>query len=75
MSNRRLHFALDISANEYLKYYSGRANTVHTLTFEGVSIEFPAINLKPWVTRSGVSGNFMIEFDEDNHLKEIQKIV
>lgn len=44
------------------------------MTHEGVSIEFPAINLKPWVTRSGISGTFVIEFDADNHLKNIQRM-
>jgi len=74
MTNRRFHFTLDLSAAEYLKYYSGRARTVNTTTLEGYVIEFPAINLNPWVSRSGIQGTFMIEFDENNRLQEIKRL-
>ena len=74
MPNQQLHFTLDIDANEYLKYYSGAASTVHTITHEGVSIAFPAINLKSFVTRSGVTGTFVIEYDGENHLKNLRRI-
>ena len=74
MTTRRFHFSLDISASEYLKYYSGRASRVQTDTVEGLIIEFPAINLKPWVTRGGVQGTFMIEYDENHRLQDLQRI-
>ena len=74
MANRRFHFTIDLSAAEYLKYYSGRASRVNTTTHEGYVIEFPANNLKPWVSRSGVKGTFMIEYDDNNRLQQIQRL-
>lgn len=74
MPDKALQFHLHIGRDEYLKYYAGRASVVRTTTLNGISIEFPAINLMPWVTHAGISGTFEIRFDDNNKLKGIQKI-
>lgn len=74
MPEKSLQFHLYIDRDEYLKYYAGVASVVRTRTLNGISIEFPASNLKRWVTHAGISGTFEIRVDENNKLKDIQKI-
>ncbi len=70
----RLIVPLSISKSEYLKWYSGSATTVTANTQQGVSINFPASILKPFITHAGVHGVFAIEFDAENRFLDIQQI-
>jgi len=65
--------SLSISAEEYLKLYSGVARSVRAVTVRGESIRFPASILRPFVTRSGIRGQFAIYFDEDKRFVSIEK--
>ncbi len=66
--------SLNIAADEYLKLYKGSARSVFTQTVEGRSIRFPANILQPFVTREGVRGRFIIEFDEQNKFRYIKRL-
>ncbi len=66
--------SLSITADEYIKLYKGAARSVFTRTAEGRSIRFPANILQPFVTREGVRGSFVIEFDEQNKFKRIKQL-
>ena len=70
----RLVVSLSISNTEYLKWYSGTATTVTAQTQQGISINFPANILKPFVTHNGVQGVFEIEFDADNRFVGINQL-
>lgn len=70
----RLYFSLDISREEYLRYYSGQASVVQVRSHNGLLINFPANAMKPWITHQGVTGNFTIVFDENNKLVELKKL-
>ena len=67
-------FSLDISRQKYLHYYAGKATSVQVQSVEGKLIRFPASALKSWVTHQGVSGNFIIVFDENHKLVELKKL-
>ncbi|ALP54697.1 hypothetical protein Tel_01940 [Candidatus Tenderia electrophaga] len=74
MASRKLHVILHISADEYLKFYSGAASTVVATTRNGLSIEFPAHILRPYVRHDGIHGEFVIEFDDNNKFVAIDKL-
>ena len=74
MPEQSFRFSLSISREEYLKYYSGYAAAVRTTTHEGIVIEFPARNLTPWISHSGLNGTFEIRFDNNNKLIDLQRI-
>lgn len=68
-----IYLSLFISAEEYLKMYQGSAKTVFTKSVTGETVRFPANILQPFVTREGVKGNFVIEFDNNNKFKSINR--
>ena len=57
---------LDLSPTELLAYYRGQARTVRAWATTGQSVQFPASVLQRHITRHGVRGRFLIEFDA-NH--------
>ena len=73
MSNQLL-VSLSISADEFIRLYQGTAKVVNTLSEDGRRVQFPASILQRYVTRSGIAGRFMIEFDENNRFSSIHKI-
>ena len=74
MPNKSYTFSISISRDEYLKYYAGRASIVRTQTAEGLIIDFPANNLTPWITLSGINGTFRITMNEDHKLVDIKQL-
>ena len=70
----RIRFRLAISAEEYLAYYEGSAQTVVVRSDDNRIVQFPASAIRQFVTRDGVSGSFEITFDENNKLIEIQPV-
>lgn len=72
--SQQLIVDIKISAEEYLKSYSGLARTVATRSRDGRRIRFPAGILRPFVTRNGIEGSFVITFDEEKKFQDIHKL-
>ena len=71
---RRARFALNISAELYLRYYQGRARAVVVKDFNGRNLQMPASVLQRFVTCDGVQGVFEIEFDDKHRFVAIRRI-
>ena len=67
-------FSLHISRQEYLRYYAGDAKSVQVRSFQGLLLQFPASALKSHVTHQGINGHFVIKFDGNNKLIELNKL-
>lgn len=65
---------LSISADQFLRLYQGSADTVIAQARDGRKVRFPAGILRPYVSPSGVSGSFRLEYDQQNRLKKLEKI-
>ena len=72
--NRKMRFSLNISADEVMKYYQGRANALVTNTDRGVSLRLPVKNFRPFVDENGLKGQFEIELNEENKLVSLKKL-
>ncbi len=64
---------LKIEAAAYQKMYRGDAQHVVAHDIEGRTIQFPAASLRPFVSREGIEGVFVIQVDEANRLLGIQR--
>ncbi len=64
---------LSIEAAAYQRMYGGEARHVVALDVEGRTVQFPAASLRPFVTREGIQGVFVIRVDEKNRLVDIQR--
>ena len=71
---REYRFRLAISAEEYLAYYEGAAHQVVARLANGQTLQFPADNLRSFVTREGVHGEFVLRVDADNKLQAIERV-
>ncbi|MDT8387603.1 MAG: DUF2835 domain-containing protein [Thiogranum sp.] len=64
---------LEISAEAYLRLYQGTARTVLAQDTRGLKVSFPAQALRPFVTRVGIHGLFVISVDDSNKLLDIKR--
>ena len=55
-------------------FYKGYAQNVLVRANDGRKIQFPAEILKPYLTREGINGHFIIHFDDRNKYQSLQKI-
>ena len=73
MAGKEFIVPLNISADEYQRLYRGTARNVFARDSRGVSIQFPAASLRPFVTRDGIRGIFVISVDEHNRLLDVRR--
>ncbi len=69
-----IRFRLEISAQEYLKYYQGDVDSVQVTIASGQTIQFPASALQKHVSQNGVNGSFRIIFDDNNKMISLERI-
>ncbi|MEE4637521.1 MAG: DUF2835 domain-containing protein [Wenzhouxiangella sp.] len=67
-------FSLNISAEEYLRYYQGQAVAVVVTDSLGRTIRFPANALRSHVGHNGVHGRFRLVTDDDLKLQRLERI-
>lgn len=67
-------FVLNISSDEYLRYYQGAARHVVVRGRDGRTIQFPAGLLRRFVSHDGVHGEFRLCFDAGNKLLSLDRI-
>lgn len=67
-------FSLNIPAERYKSYYQGVAQNVVTTSHDGRTVQFPANVLWPFLTHSGISGEFVIEFDRRGRFVDIVRV-
>lgn len=65
---------LNISTEQYLKWYQGSAKVVTTQALDGRRVRFPAHILQTYVTHSGIKGRFAIHFDQQGKFVKIDKV-
>jgi hypothetical protein len=70
----RFEVSINLSAQEYLQYYRGKVSKVLAQCADGTTIQFPALLLQPFVTGSGVRGNFVLTCDENGKGSEIKRL-
>lgn len=70
----RYFLDLDISRDDYLRYYRGGAASVRAVDREGRTVRFPASALRAHVRHSGVQGRFCLVTDDEHRLLELQRL-
>ena len=67
-------FRLAITAEKYLAYYAGTARQVVVTLANGQTLQFPADNLRSFVTREGVHGEFVLRVNTQNKLQGLERV-
>lgn len=67
-------FILHLSAEEYLQYYEGMANSIQVRSRCGKTIQFPAEKMRNFVLKDGVHGTFIIQLDNKNKFLSVRRL-
>ncbi len=70
----RKFFTLNISATDYQAYYRGQSQVVMAQSEDGHRLQFPAIELRKFVSHTGVHGRFEITFTDESKLVNLRKV-
>lgn len=69
-----IQFSINLSYQKFRAVYEGSAQYVVTQAFDGRTIRFPADILKPYLTRDGIQGNFVIKFDKNKKFQSLDRV-
>jgi len=69
----KYYFTIKMTAEEFLPYYQGRAQSIIATTAQGVRVQFPAMHLRKHLTTSGIRGYFCLE-TKNNKFLSLSKI-
>jgi len=70
---RTIVIDLHICADEFIRHYSGAANSVVVRARSGQTVRFPANALRPFVLHDGVHGAFTLLIDDKSKLLSIDR--
>ena len=73
-SQTRLCFHLSIPADRFAAYYRGRVRQVQVRSGDGRLVRFPARALQPFLSHTGIEGEFELTFDQDNRLVALRRV-
>ena len=65
---------LELSAEEVLQYYNGRAAAVRARAHTGAVVQFPAVALRRFVGPAGVNGRFRLSVAADGRLAALDRL-
>ena len=72
--NTTYYFSMQLSQKEWLKYYSGQANTIIVTTTNGLRVSIPANNFIKFTSGNGIYGFFSMTINSNNKIIGIQRI-
>ncbi|GHF93031.1 DUF2835 domain-containing protein [Thalassotalea marina] len=61
---RHFYFSINITSYDFLPYYQGRVKDIVVTSDQGLRVQFPAMHLRPFLTRSGISGRFCLQTEQ-----------
>ncbi|MDY0190056.1 MAG: DUF2835 domain-containing protein [Desulfuromonas sp.] len=70
----QLTFNVKISSQQYLKFYQGVASWVNIVAEDGRRLKLPAKHLRPFLGQDGISGRFLLIFDDKNQMTELKRL-
>lgn len=75
MENQHVYFfQINVSYQECEQLYYPGNNTCMMRAENGVRVQVPSKNLRPYVTTAGIKGRFRLVTDQNNKLKSFEKI-
>lgn len=65
---------MSLSVAKTESIYQGQVKYIIVVTDQGLKIQLPANNFRPFVGSDGIQGRFRLVTDENNRLQRIEKI-
>ncbi|WP_150048489.1 MULTISPECIES: DUF2835 domain-containing protein [Methylomonas] len=74
MPRQFIRFSIDIDYERYLSVYQGFTQSITVVAEDGRSLNFPAGNIRRFLTRSGIQGRFEMELTDRNKFIALRKL-
>ncbi len=74
MTTREFDFSLSISAERIQRVYRGDAKYLLVHTDEGLKLQLPALNFRPFVTDQGIHGRYRVRIDRHNKILDLKQM-
>ena len=71
---QQIRFCLNISSEQYLNVYKGRARHISVVAEDGRRVEFDALKVQPFLTRDGIRGWFELQVNDQHQFISIRKL-
>ena len=73
-AHQQFRFSLNLSPQQLLRYYQGSASAIQVTSHCGRLLRFPASRLRPFITRQGIEGTFLLAVDDQNRFLSLKKL-
>ena len=73
-TKRRYVVDLRLTATQIQAFYAGNVSQVSARDRHGVRIAFPIATLRRFIDHNGIYGSFVIDVDQQNRLKKIERL-
>ncbi len=70
---KQYFFVINMSYADFLPYYQGQIQTIVVTSTAGVRIQFPAMNIRKYLTTTGIKGYFCMD-TKNNKFLSLNKI-
>lgn len=70
---QRFAFHLNLTSEQCLAYYQGAARNVVARCADGQHVQFPASLLRPFMTPTGIHGDFVLSCDDAHKGASLQR--
>ncbi|MEH6672518.1 DUF2835 domain-containing protein [Halopseudomonas sp.] len=74
-AEQQLIVDIAVPAERYLAWYRGHADRVLMYSRDGRRVSLPAHHLRPFLSREGVYGSFVMRFTSDGKLISLERLV
>lgn len=74
-AEQQLIVDIAVPAERYLAWYRGHADRVLMHSRDGRRVSLPAHHLRPFLSREGVYGSFVMRFTSDGKLISLERLV
>ena len=71
---REYKFSMELSAQKTHRIYEGQARYIIVDSDEGLKLQLPAANFRPYVSQDGIRGRFSVRIDAANRIVALTKI-
>ncbi|MCL1078486.1 DUF2835 family protein [Parashewanella spongiae] len=68
------YFSLSITSQEFLRFYKGNADRVEVIDVHGRCLHIHARHFLPFLSESGIRGQFQLTLDNQNNFKSLKPI-
>ncbi len=69
-----LELNISLTAQQVKTIYEGQTRFILATSSDGLKVQLPALNFRPFVTLNGIHGRFRVSVDANNKIRKLEKL-